>query len=39
MGLMDTPKGTRLQTAMGEPEARSGNRQAHGAGTEANAWA
>jgi hypothetical protein len=39
MGLMDTPKGMRLQTAKGEPQARLDNRQAHGAGVKEALWA
>jgi hypothetical protein len=39
MGLMDTPKGMRLQTPNGAPQARSGNRKAHDAGAEVGPWA
>ena len=39
MGLMDTPKGMRLQTAIGGRNARSGNRKAHGAGVKDALWA
>jgi hypothetical protein len=34
MGLMDTPKGMRMLTAKGEPQARSDNRQAPERGVE-----